>query len=120
LGHTFGHAIETGVGYGEWLHGEAVGAGICMAADLSRRLGWLNAESQQRIEQLIKRAGLPMHPPAALNSDRLLELMSVDKKVLASRIRLVLMNQLGFSVVTDDFDPEALKGTLNEYGRAAS
>ncbi|MDF1528776.1 MAG: 3-dehydroquinate synthase [Sedimenticola sp.] len=120
LGHTFGHAIETGVGYGEWLHGEAVGTGICMAADLSRRLGWLNAECQQRIEQLIKRAGLPMHPPAALNSDRLLELMSVDKKVLASRIRLVLMNQLGFSVVTDDFDPEALKGTLNEYGRAAS
>ncbi|MCW8944334.1 MAG: 3-dehydroquinate synthase [Sedimenticola sp.] len=120
LGHTFGHAIETGVGYGEWLHGEAVGAGICMAADLSRRLGWLDDSDQRRIESLIKKAGLPVYPPESLDADRMLALMSVDKKVLESKIRLILMNKLGYSVVTDTFEPEALKETLNEYGRATS
>lgn len=118
LGHTFGHAIETGVGYGEWLHGEAVGAGICMAADLSRRMGWLEPQEQQRIESLLLKAGLPVNPPESLDADRMLALMSVDKKVLESKIRLVLMKKLGYSVVTDTFDPETLKGTLHEYGRA--
>jgi 3-dehydroquinate synthase len=116
LGHTFGHAIETGMGYGEWLHGEAVGAGICMAADFSRRLGWLTASDQARITALIARAGLPTYPPASIDADRFMQLMSVDKKVLAQKIRLVLMNQLGSSVVTDDFDSELLKVTLNGYG----
>jgi 3-dehydroquinate synthase len=116
LGHTFGHAIETGMGYGEWLHGEAVGAGICMAAGFSRRLGWLTASDQARITALIARAGLPTHPPASIDADRFMQLMSVDKKVLAQKIRLVLMNQLGSSVVTDDFDSELLKVTLNGYG----
>jgi 3-dehydroquinate synthase len=120
LGHTFGHAIETGVGYGEWLHGEAVGTGICMAADLSRRLGWLDLGAQKRIEALIERAGLPTAPPAGLDADRFMELMSVDKKVLNNRVRLVLMRQLGYSVVTDEFESTMLEGTLREYGRAAS
>ncbi|MCW8890009.1 MAG: 3-dehydroquinate synthase [Sedimenticola sp.] len=120
LGHTFGHAIETGVGYGEWLHGEAVGAGICMAADLSHRLGWLALADLQRVEALIKKAGLPIYPPTSIDADRMMALMSVDKKVLESKIRLVLMNKLGSSVVTDTFEPEALKGTLHEYGRAIS
>lgn len=119
LGHTFGHAIETGMGYGEWLHGEAVGAGICMAADLSRRSGWITESDQTRIEALVARAGLPVHPPEEISAEQFLQLMSVDKKVLAQKIRLVLMRQLGYATVTDDFDPNLLQVTLNEYGRAS-
>lgn len=119
LGHTFGHAIETGMGYGEWLHGEAVGAGICMAADLSRRSGWITESDQGRIEALVARAGLPVHPPEEISAEQFLQLMSVDKKVLAQKIRLVLMRQLGYATVTDDFDPNLLQVTLNEYGRAS-
>lgn len=119
LGHTFGHAIETGMGYGEWLHGEAVGAGICMAADLSRRLGWITESDQARIASLIVRAELPTYPPDKINAEQFMQLMSVDKKVLAQKIRLVLMRRLGYSVVTDEFDPDLLKVTLNEYGRAS-
>jgi len=119
LGHTFGHAIETGMGYGEWLHGEAVGAGICMAADLSRRSGWITESDQARIEALVARAGLPVHPPEEISAEQFLQLMSVDKKVLAQKIRLVLMRQLGYATVTDDFDPNLLQVTLNEYGRAS-
>ncbi len=117
LGHTFGHAIETGMGYGEWLHGEAVAAGICMAADLSHRLGWLRLEEQERITDLIVRAGLPSKPPAALDSDRFLELMAVDKKVLDGRLRLVLLRGIGQAVVTDEFDRSELQNTLKAYGR---
>ena len=120
LGHTFGHAIETGVGYGEWLHGEAVGAGMCMAADLSARLGWLSQEGQQRIIDLIGRARLPIAPPAGLSADRLLELMSVDKKVLDGNLRLVLLKGVGHALVTDAFEQADLLATLNEYGRSNS
>jgi 3-dehydroquinate synthase len=91
-----------------------------MAADLSRRLGWLDLGAQKRIEALIERAGLPTAPPAGLDADRFMELMSVDKKVLNNRVRLVLMRQLGYSVVTDEFESTMLEGTLREYGRAAS
>ncbi len=115
LGHTFGHAIETGMGYGEWLHGEAVAAGICMAADLSRRLGWLSAGEQGRVRALVQRAGLPVAPPHELGRKRFLELMAVDKKVLAGKIRLVLPKGLGHSVVTDAFDPQILHDMLDEY-----
>lgn len=118
LGHTFGHAIETGVGYGEWLHGEAVAVGICMAADLSRRQGWISAADQVKIESLISRAGLPSAPPASIDTRQFMALMSVDKKVVAQKIRLVLMKGLGQSVVTDAFDRSALNSTLSEYGRA--
>lgn len=112
LGHTFGHAIETGAGYGNWLHGEAVGAGICMAADLSARLGWLDAADLERIRALIARAGLPTEPPPDLPPERFLELMAVDKKVQDGRLRLVLLKAIGASVVTDRFDPDLLRATL--------
>lgn len=119
LGHTFGHAIETGVGYGEWLHGEAVATGICMAADLSRRLGWIDRSEQSRVESLMVRAGLPITPPENLDAERFLSLMSVDKKVVSQKLRLVLMKGLGESVVTDGFDRSALDGVLSEYGRSS-
>jgi 3-dehydroquinate synthase len=113
LGHTFGHAIETGMGYGEWLHGEAVGAGMCMAAKLSERLGWLSPVECQRIVQLISKAGLPIAPPSDLTPERLRELMAVDKKVLNGQLRLVLLQGIGRALVTGDFDPEALQATLH-------
>lgn len=117
LGHTFGHAIETGVGYGEWLHGEAVAAGICMAADLSHRLGWLRQEDQTRITDLIERTGLPSQPPRALASERFLELMAVDKKVIDGKLRLVLLKGIGQALVTTEFDRTELQNMLQDYGR---
>jgi 3-dehydroquinate synthase len=116
LGHTFGHAIESGVGYGAWLHGEAVGAGMCMAADLSLRLGWLDSASVQRARTLIAAAGLPVAPPAELGPERFRELMAVDKKVMDGRLRLVLLRGIGKSVVTADFDTEKLAETLASAG----
>jgi 3-dehydroquinate synthase len=114
LGHTFGHAIETGVGYGEWLHGEAVAAGMCMAARVSRLLGWLDEVSEMRIRVLIERAGLPVDPPA-LGAKRFEELMAVDKKVMDGQLRLVLMKGIGQSVVTADFDRGILEQALASY-----
>ncbi len=118
LGHTFGHAIETGVGYGEWLHGEAIAAGICMAASLSRRLDWLSAQDERRIEALVAGAGLPVAAPASLGADRFLELMAVDKKVLEGRLRLVLLKGIGGALVTEKFDAGLLRNTLAENVRA--
>jgi 3-dehydroquinate synthase len=114
LGHTFAHAIETGLGYGTWLHGEAVSAGIIMAADLSRRLGWLETGEVGRIEALLSRARLPVRSPAMLEPARLLELMSVDKKVQAGRLRLVLLKAIGQALLTDDFDAARLAETLKQ------
>ncbi len=101
LGHTFGHAIETGVGYGEWLHGEAVAAGTLMAAELSRRLGWLNADDVARIGRLFGRAGLPVRG-ASLGVERYMDLMGHDKKVVAGRLRLVLLKRIGEAVTWAD------------------
>jgi len=101
LGHTFGHAIETGVGYGEWLHGEAVAAGTVMAAELSRRLGWLQAVDVDRVRDLLRRARLPVSG-APLGADRYLDLMGHDKKVIAGRLRLVLLKRLGEAVTWAD------------------
>lgn len=101
LGHTFGHAIETGAGYGEWLHGEAVAAGTAMAAELSRRLGWLDVADVERVTALLLRAGLPVKG-APLGGERYLDLMSHDKKVMAGRQRLVLLKSLGAAVLTDE------------------
>jgi 3-dehydroquinate synthase len=115
LGHTFGHAIETGAGYGVWLHGEAVGAGICMAADLSARLGWIEGADLARIRRVIEAAGLPAAPPQDLSPERFLELMAVDKKVLDGRLRLVLLRAIGKAQVTDDFDPALLHATLGSF-----
>ena len=101
LGHTFGHAIETGMGYGEWLHGEAVAAGTMMAAELSRRLGWLHAADVDRVRALLRYAGLPVKG-ADLGAVRYLELMSHDKKVIAGTLRLVLLKALGDAVTYSD------------------
>ena len=98
LGHTFGHAIETGLGYGEWLHGEAVAAGTMMAAELSRRLGWIDAAAVARIEALFERARLPVWGPR-MGVERYVELMSHDKKVEAGKLRLVLLRALGRAVM---------------------
>lgn len=111
LGHTFGHAIETGCGYGVWLHGEAVAAGMVMAADLSARLGWLEERDVRRVADLIVRAGLPVRPPA-MGVDDFLAHMQVDKKNIHGRIRLVLLRALGNAVVTDEFPHEMLLETL--------
>jgi 3-dehydroquinate synthase len=119
LGHTFGHAIETGLGYGEWLHGEAIAAGMVMAADLSRRLGWLTAAETARIEKLIRGARLPVRAPASLSPARFLELMAVDKKVLDGRLRLVLLKHLGEAVVTDECPRAELEATLTSMREAA-
>jgi 3-dehydroquinate synthase len=115
LGHTFGHAIETGVGYGAWLHGEAVGAGICMAAKLSMSHGWITQPDEERITALVEKAGLPTEPPKELSPDQMLGLMAVDKKVQDGNLRLVLIKGIGNSFVTDRFDLDKLKHTLNSY-----
>jgi 3-dehydroquinate synthase len=111
LGHTFGHAIETAAGYGEWLHGEAVGVGMLLAADLSRRLGWLAGGDVARVRALLQRAGLPEAAPP-IGASRALDLMGMDKKVLAGRIRLVLLRRLGEGVVSGDYPADALRATL--------
>jgi 3-dehydroquinate synthase len=117
LGHSFGHAIEAGTGYGTWLHGEAVGVGMLMAADLSARLGWLSTEEQARIGALVARCGLPVTPPAEMGVERWLELMAVDKKAQGGRLRLVLLRGIGDAVVTSDFDAELLRATLTSFPR---
>ncbi len=100
LGHTFGHAIETGVGYGQWLHGEAIAAGTMMAAELSSQLGWIDRQDLARIECLLQRAGLPVQGPL-LSVERYLELMHNDKKVQDGKLRLVLLQEVGRAVLTD-------------------
>lgn len=113
LGHTFGHAIETFSGYGQWLHGQAVAAGTMMAADLSCRMGWISQADVDRIERLFKAADLPILPPAEMTPNDFNELMSIDKKVLDGRLRLVLLKRIGEAIVTDQFDSSALMATLS-------
>jgi 3-dehydroquinate synthase len=112
LGHTFGHAIETGTGYGNWLHGEAVAAGMLMAADLSARHGWLSADAVNRTEALLQRAGLPTRPPEQIDAATFIELMAVDKKVVDGGLRLVLLKEIGNALVTGDFRQDLLVETL--------
>ncbi|MEJ2630383.1 MAG: 3-dehydroquinate synthase [Acidihalobacter sp.] len=112
LGHTFGHAIETGLGYGRWLHGEAVACGMLMAARMSERLGWLDEPSVQRTEKLLLAAKLPTAPPPELSAARMRELMAVDKKVIDGTLRLVLLHGIGSAAVTADFAPAALDAVL--------
>ena len=113
LGHTFGHAIETGMGYGSWLHGEAVAAGMCMAARLSVALGWLDSAALQRLVALLEAARLPVRPPDAIDAARFQQLMAVDKKVLDGKLRLVLLRGIGAAVISADFDHELLKRSLD-------
>jgi 3-dehydroquinate synthase len=113
LGHTFGHAIETGTGYGNWLHGEAVAVGIRMAADLSARHQWLTNSDALRIEKLLQSAGLPTSPPDGMNEEQFMKHMAVDKKVLDDGLRLVLLKAIGKAVITGDFSAALLSKTLS-------
>ena len=110
FGHTFGHAIENGLGYGEWLHGEAVGCGMVMAADLSHRLGLLEASDALRVRRLVKAAGLPVEAPD-LGFDRWIELMEVDKKNEGGAIKFILLKPLGSPSITGA-PREQLEATL--------
>ena len=112
LGHTFGHAIENAMGYGVWLHGEAVAAGTVLAADLSQRLGWLTSEQISRIHALLSAANLPLNAPK-LGVEKYLDLMANDKKVENGKIRLVLQQGIGKAVITSDYDADKLKETLS-------
>lgn len=112
LGHTYGHAIETGMGYGEWLHGEAIAAGMVMAAELSQQLGWMSADDVARTRRLIAAAGLPVQAPAELDAARFLELMAVDKKVLAGKLRLILLRGIGQAVISDSATPEQISAGI--------
>lgn len=118
LGHTFGHAIENGMGYGKWLHGEAVGAGMCMAAIMSQQMGWMTDTDTQRTITLIEQAKLPTKAPPTMSSQQFLDLMAVDKKVLNGVMRLVLMKGIGKSVLTSDYTLAALRKAI-DYSIAA-
>jgi len=113
LGHSFGHAIETGLGHGRWLHGEAVAAGIVLAAELSQRSGRLAAGEVGRVRGLLARAGLPVDPPR-LGRERMLALLGMDKKVADGRLRLVLLDGIGAAVCTAEFPQDALEKLLED------
>lgn len=117
LGHTFGHAIESAKGYGDWLHGEAIAAGMCMAARLSARLGWIPPADRDRAIALIARAGLPSEPPADITPETFRSFMARDKKNRHGEQRLVLLRALGDAIVTADYDPAALDATLEASAR---
>lgn len=112
LGHTFGHAIETEQGYGNWLHGEAVGTGMLMAADLSWREGWITEQDCQRIRTILSAAQLPLAPPEKMSPQCFIDHMIVDKKVMDGNLRLVLLTALGTATVTSDFSEMHLQSCL--------
>jgi 3-dehydroquinate synthase len=114
FGHTFGHAIEAATHYERYLHGEAVGLGMLMAADLSERLGLIDLTAKERVRDILVRAGLPTAAPQ-LGRARAFELMQMDKKVLAGQVRLVLLDALGHAIVTSDYAKGALDATLAEH-----
>lgn len=118
LGHTFGHAIETFTGYNEWLHGEAIAAGMCMAADLSHRMGWIKPLELERTIRLLGRVGLPTTPPDGMTPESFRELMGLDKKVKGGKLRLVLLRSIGEAVLTTDFDEASLRATLEKFCNA--
>ena len=113
LGHTFGHAIETASGYGVWLHGETVAMGMVMAADLSKRLGWLSsAEAVQIREVLEKNFGMPVEPPADITVAQYLDLMSSDKKAELGKLRFILLKAIGEAAIEGDVENAMLESTL--------
>lgn len=114
LGHTFGHVIETATGYDQWLHGEAVAAGIVVAADMSARMGMLESSDVDRVRELFQRADLPTKAPK-IGAAAALEHMRVDKKVQSGRIRLVLMDKLGRARLMADYPDDVLQATLNSH-----
>ena len=114
LGHTFGHAIEAATAYTEWLHGEAVGAGLVMAAAMSQQSGLMAATDSERIRRLVARAGLPTRIPS-VSPNVARDLMGLDKKVLGGRLRLVLMRRIGEALVSADYPQAALERTLGTH-----
>lgn len=115
LGHTFGHAIETNMGYGNWLHGEAVAVGMIMAADLSFRMGWIDGRQYHDIENLVDRGNLPTRAPKDLSYEQFIKVMARDKKALGGLIRLVLIKTIGEAVVSADYDQDLLKQCIDEH-----
>ncbi len=115
LGHTFGHAIEAFEGYGRWLHGEAIAAGMVMAAQMSLYLGYLDNSKLETLVKLLKKCSLPTEPPHAMKPEDFLDLMSRDKKNLNNNIRLVLLKSLGEAFITDEYPKKVLMATLKNY-----
>lgn len=115
LGHTFGHAIETALNYKEWLHGEAVGCGMLMAADLSRRLGLLDEDKVNSIHSILERTKLPTSIHENVKADQMFENMKVDKKSRDGVLYLILLNDIGEAIITSDYTEEALKETINHF-----
>ncbi|WP_455376164.1 3-dehydroquinate synthase [Kaarinaea lacus] len=112
LGHTFGHAIEAGTGYGKWLHGEAVATGMVMAAQLSHLQGWIDQQTVDSIINLIRSAHLPVQGPSEMSPQQYLDIMAVDKKVKNGKINLVLLKELGKAIITSDYDASLLNEVL--------
>ncbi len=119
FGHTFGHAIETATAYTRWLHGEAVSAGMYMAAYLSCALGWIKQSDLEFVKQQLLLAKLPIYPPETISEQQFIELMSVDKKVLDNKIRLILLKSIGNAIISNDFDFQELRKMLQTLERSA-
>ena len=115
LGHTFGHAIETSSGYGNWLHGEAVATGMLMAADLSMRLGNLTEKDVERVDNLLDMAMLPTRAPHHMDYEHYIEIMAIDKKTRAGQVNLILFKKLGDAILTSDFDQSLLRETIDAH-----
>lgn len=115
LGHTFGHAIETGMGYGKYLHGEAVAIGMGYAADLSNRMGWITDADVDRVLALLKQAGLPVEPPKEMTTEQFIDLMAVDKKNVDGNIRLILLESIGKATLPINIEQKQLEQTLIHY-----
>ncbi len=115
LGHTFGHAIETGMGYGNWLHGEAIAAGMCMAAELSERLGWINKQDKDACVDIIELAGLPTAPPKQMQEQQFIDLMAQDKKVRDHTLNLVLFKGIGHTILSNAFSEQMLRESISTF-----
>ena len=120
FGHTFGHAIETATNYEICLHGEAVAIGMCLAIELSKRHGLIDSATQKRIKQLIRHANLPTELPAGVSAQTIIDLMKIDKKIVAGASRLILLRNIGQAFITKDFKQEILMEMLQEYPRCSS
>jgi len=114
FGHTFGHAIESELGYQHWLHGEAVAAGMVIATEFSRRLGMIDEHQSARVKTIIRRFNLPTDPPKGMCESAFMRAMSVDKKVNAGTIRFVLLKEIGQACVIDEYSMSTLKATLED------
>ncbi len=115
LGHTFGHAIETALQYQGWLHGEAIGLGMLMAADLSMRINWIDKATVERIQALLNRAGLPIKLPDPITTEMMLKNMAVDKKARDGKIFLILLKDISHAVIANDYDQNLLQETIDSF-----